>query len=75
MKKLTKEDLKEIKGGVGTGGTSLCYFVSSTCGTMCINPNEPTGPFPPAGSCAAYMAYLNPSCHFTYTQVKSCPVE
>ena len=78
MKKLTREELKNVKGGMGVppggGGSTLCNFVSANCGNMCFDISGP-GPFPPVSSCGAYLAYLNPSCGYTAQAVTKCPVQ
>ncbi len=82
MKKLTREELKNIKGGLmgppgGGGGPSLCLFTSTVCAAseICAVVNDPSGPFPPVSSCAAYRtAYLNSICNFTAQQVSICLV-
>ncbi|WP_295792612.1 hypothetical protein [Mucilaginibacter sp.] len=87
MEKLTRIEMKNIKGGVtapggpgGTGGTGgsgggtapvICNFTSTTCGNMCLNISTPAT-LPTVSSCVAYLGYLNPSCHFVAHTVTSC---
>ncbi len=70
MKKLSRIELRDVKGGVAGpppgGGPVYCYFVSAACGNICADITQPTGPLPPVSTCTAYLAYFNPSCHYTY---------
>jgi len=89
MKKLSRIELRDVKGGVttppggGSGGTGggtggggstpvICNFTSTTCGNMCLDISTPSDTFPTVSTCQAYLAYLNPSCHFVAHTVTSC---